>query len=418
MRKYLFLTAAALIAPGLAFAQAVPPAPPPIATPGIVLNEQLQLGDVFQTIQVTVPEAPASIASSLAAGNVVSSLTSNGGQTFTNTQAMLGQAAARTENLAGNISGPVSTTASAYGNAAQSSAQGDTLTNLSYQNMAGFTEATAFTGVTLGGTDIATSTTAVANAVGFSSRDSEIGGNIGQRNDGAVFSSNLVNSCCNTNSATVTSSAIGNSISGSGVNTTTIYSAQQERLGFGSVEAGNLVYSPAGTNVTSASQAAGNTHTMANTFGYANVDNFQNNQGYVRSESAVWLDTFNGYAVSSAYGVGNSMLLSNSASDTRLANRQITEGNVDAVADLTGASATGATGIISSMAIGNAVTGFLCGNCGDPTAAPSISADNNQLNYSAVRSFGTVNMLGASGAIIASGAAVGNTASFIANRGN
>jgi hypothetical protein len=418
MRKYLFLTAAALIAPGLAFAQAAPPAPPPIATPGVVLNEQLQLGDVFQSIQVTVPIAPTSIASSLAAGNVVSSLTTNGGQGFTNTQATLGQVSARTENIVGEVTGPVSTTASAYGNAGQSQAQGDTLANLSYQNMAGRTEATAFTGVTLGGTDIATSTTAVANAFGFENRDAEIGGNIAQRNDGAVFSSNLLSSCCNTNSATITSSAIGNSISGNGYNTTTVYSSQQERLGFGSVEAGNLVYSPTGTNVTSASQAAGNTHTMTNAFGYTNVDNFQNNQGYVRSESALWLDTFNGYAVSSAYGVGNSMLLSNSASDTRLANRQIAEGGVDAVADLTGASATGAPGILSSMAIGNAVTGFLCGNCGDPTAAPSISGENNQINYGGVRAFGTVNMLGASGPIIASGAAVGNTASFIARRGN
>lgn len=418
MRKFLFLTAAALVAPGLAFAQAAPPAPPPIATPGIVLNEQLQLGDVFQSIQVVVPTAPTSIASSLAAGNVVSSLTENGGQGFTNVQATLGQVASRTENFVGAVTGPVSTVAAAYGNAAQSSAQGDTLANLSYQDMQGRTEATAFTGVSQGGSDIATSTTAVANAFGFANRDADIGGNIGQRNDGAVFSSNLVNSCCNTNSATITSSAIGNSISGNGYNTTTIYSAQQERLGFGSVEAGNLVYSPTGTNVTSASQAAGNTHTMTNAFGYTNIDNFQNNQGYVRSESAVWLDTFNGYAVSSAYGVGNSMLLSNSASDTRLANRQITEGGVDAVADLTGASATGAPGILSTMAIGNAVTGFLCGNCGDPAAAPSISADNNQVNFSGVRAFGTVNMLGASGPVIASGAAVGNTASFIARRGN
>jgi hypothetical protein len=132
----------------------------------------------------------------------------------------------------------------------------------------------------------------------------------------------------------------------------------------------------------------------------------------------VWLDTFNGYAVSSAYGVGNSMLLSNSSSDTRLANRQIAEGGVDAVADLTGASATGAPGIVSSMAIGNAVTGYLCGNCGDPTAAPSMSGENNQINFGGVRAFGTVNMLGASGAIVANGAAVGNTASFIARRGN
>lgn len=410
MRNFLFLTVAALAAPGLVLAQTAPPR--------IILNEQLQLDAATMVLTVTVPDAPSVVASSVANGNTTSALTDMGGQTFTNTQRTEGQVAARGEVVAGVIDGLVLNSVNAYGNAAQASALAGDMSNLSSQDMANRTEATAFTGVTTGGTDIVTSATAVANAYGFANRDAEINGNIAQRNDGAVFSSNQLSSCCNTNSMTITSAAVGNSINGVGSSTTTRYNAQQERLGFGSVEAGNLVYSPNGLNVTSASQASGNTHTMTNTFGFVDLGNFQNNQGYVRSQSAVQLDQFSGFATSSAYSVGNSMLLSNSASDTVLGNLQIAEGGVDALASLTGASATGAPVTLSASAIGNAVTGFLCGNCGDPRATPNLTATSNQVNFGAVRSFGTVTMTGPSGAVIASGAAIGNTASFISNRGN
>ncbi|HOZ27937.1 MAG TPA: hypothetical protein PK080_11290, partial [Hyphomonadaceae bacterium] len=77
-------------------------------------------------------------------------------------------------------------------------------------------------------------------------------------------------------------------------------------------------------------------------------------------------------------------------------------------AQFTGSSSDGGEVLVSSTAIGNAFTGYVCSQCGDA----ALSGTVNQINGGNITSTGTISANGAS-AIVGSTSAIGNSATFL-----
>jgi hypothetical protein len=165
--------------------------------------------------------------------------------------------------------------------------------------------------------------------------------------------------------------------------------------------------------VTSAAAAAGNLAEIQNKYGYAQLDGFQGNKGNITAASVVQLNDWGGFAVSGANAIGNSALVSNLGSDVTVGMQQNNFGNVTAFGMLEGNSSRGGVGVVSASAIGNAITGYACASCGSPSV--KVEGYSNQMNVGNVTASTFVGV-GTAGPIIASATAVGNSATFIAQR--
>jgi hypothetical protein len=88
-------------------------------------------------------------------------------------------------------------------------------------------------------------------------------------------------------------------------------------------------------------------------------------------------------------------------------------GNVTSFAMLEGNSSRGGVGSVSSMATGNAITGYACASCG--SAGVKVEGYSTQVNNAAVTAATYVGV-GTAGQINANATAIGNSATFIAQR--
>jgi hypothetical protein len=112
-----------------------------------------------------------------------------------------------------------------------------------------------------------------------------------------------------------------------------------------------------------------------------------------------------------AYGVGNSVILSNNGPSARLWSEQTSAGDVTSSATFTGG--TGANVFASSTAMGNAVSGYACAECGG-----SIDASNTQTSSGRVRANSTVTITGRARSVAGQATAVGNSATYEVSSGN
>jgi hypothetical protein len=166
--------------------------------------------------------------------------------------------------------------------------------------------------------------------------------------------------------------------------------------------------------VTAASTAAANSATINNEWGYAQIRGRQSSATSVSADTRVTLGSWDGTAAVSAYGVGNATLATNVGSDMVLDVTQLNTGGVDANAQFNAGSGNGGDVVVASTAIGNAVTGYVCSQCGDA----ALSATTSQTNGGNITSTGSISVNGA-GAIYGSASAIGNSATFITSkRGN
>ena len=164
-------------------------------------------------------------------------------------------------------------------------------------------------------------------------------------------------------------------------------------------------------DVTVASASAGNSASIANEWGYAQLRGRQTNVSFVSADTSVSLGQWSGAGVSSAYGVGNATLATNVGSDLMVDVGQINTGGVATSASFEGSG--GGEAILASTAIGNAFTGFVCSYCGEAAVSGTVS----QSNSANIASTGTIAVNG-TGNLIGSASAIGNSASFVASRSN
>ena len=135
----------------------------------------------------------------------------------------------------------------------------------------------------------------------------------------------------------------------------------------------------------------------------------QSNTGAVNASAQQTLNSWYGTAANSAYGVGNSTLVSNAGSYTGLSSEQSNGADITVSSAVYSASGGGAGGDVVSNAtgVGNAVSAYACASCNG-----TISAHNKQTNSGTVKVSNTETTEGLSGSVSGVASAVGNTASY------
>ncbi len=381
------------------------------ANPNAGTIDQVKFGDVWADMDVHVPEYTHEVGSaSTAVGNTAAAQRKSGDVTAEISQSFDGSSRA-TNRLRGYSAGTAVATTTAYGNASSGG------TNYGYnayhaqQDAAGTID--AYTQVELlGGNEVAAATTSIANV---STTDNNFGNNYA---DQTQYSSAGVNSetdadmYANAYSATFATTAGGNAMSTNGYTSSNYNRALQKTETGSTIRGVTDTYITDGTNVTSATNSFGNSATVDNEWGYATLgldgaETKQENGADVDAQSYLTLDNWSGYASSSAYGVGNSALVSNIGSDTAIYADQENTGTVTSQASFTGESWTGGAGVVTSTAIGNAATASVCNYCSDGAVGGRINQTNSGQVYatgSATTTYG--------GSVYGSATAVGNSATL------
>lgn len=374
-----------------------------------IINEQIQLGDVFADMNVVVPgQTDGDVsATGLAYGNTVSVDSAVGGWASSD-QTMMGEAAARAEISGGDIAGTATASSIAYGNSGMFIvSDGDSVGDPLDQLMGG-PNVSAQTIVNVGTTGaISAASVATANTLGVEVSNGDTTSNVDQQSAANVIAETDVDACCTSDGTLASATAIANSYSSDTTTSTVRAAVTQTATGPASTAIVD-VYQAGGSDITAASSASGNSIVIDNEWGYAQLDGSQDNQSVAASETYVTLDDWAGTASASSYGVGNSVLIYNVGSDANGFYTQSNTGDVFASTEFDGTSSNGGVAMTSATAIGNAYTTSVCTGCGAGTAGGSI-AQYNGATVSA-SNYGTAT---GAGGYYGSAAAIGNSASFV-----
>jgi hypothetical protein len=377
-----------------------------------VLNGQVQLNDVMGVLNVQMGDANGIAGTSVAAGNNMAAKTVERNMNVVSTQNLDGNVNALSNISAGSARGTTVSTAVASGNVAQVEGCCASTTSDMNQIAAYGKSIDANSIVRVGSSDaIVSAAQSTGNQFAGWTANGQTKGFAGQYNASTINSVSVVEACCNNTSVTSGSVAAANSARWGG-ETATIY-ADVDQKNYAAVNSTSRVGIHSATNVTSGAAAAGNLAEIQNKWGYAQLDGYQENNSAIRSASIVHLGDWGGHAVSGSNSIGNSALVSNLGSDVTMSMNQHNGGNVSSYASLDGNSSRGGVGAVSSMATGNAITGYACASCGSPSV--KVEGYTNQFNNGSVTAIANVGV-GTAGFISANATAIGNSATFIAQR--
>ena len=379
-----------------------------------IINQQIQLGDVFSDMNVVVPGSTDGDATSIsmAYGNTVSGYNGNGGANVQSDQTFDANAEANAALSGGDIGGTAAANAIAYGNSAvwethNGSLTGDQLNQVTADG----SNITARTSIDVGTTNaISSAATATANTTAVYVYDGDNTVTSRQFSGANVLAENSTDACCDNESSTTTATAVSNSYHSWSTTSTVNADVEQSATGT-AVTARVSVNQTDGNDVVGAANASANSITVDNEWGYARLEGSQDNQSDVAAESTVTLTDWSGMAASSANGVGNSALLTNIGSDAALDFSQTNSGDVYTTAEFDGDTTYNGTVTTNSTSIGNAFTGFVCTTCGDGVMGGTIY----QSNSGDVRSVGQ-GYAGASGGYAGAASAIGNSATFMTSQ--
>ena len=380
----------------------------------VVVIDQVSLGDVFADMFVVLDDVtPGASAVATATGNTSTAATETGDVDYNATQSQQGDVSATTTLLGGPVyGGTASTYTTSYGNAASSSTTNGT--DFHYVTQESYGDVSASSDIYLDGADDVTATTTAAANV--SSYETEYGTNRGfqeQRAYGDVTATTVADMCCNNDTVTIASVASGNTVSSYGWTTTSYNGAVQVTDTDSTISSDTDIRMQTGTSVNGSATASGNSITVENEWGYATLGRdgsevFQGNGAEIEAVSTVSIDDWSGTSGSTAYGVGNSALISNIGSDTAMYANQENYGDVSSYASFDGASYDGSFGYVSSTAIGNAATATMCYSCSNDGV---LSGRTNQTNSANVSAYGVARSNGG-GFVQGAATAVGNSATY------
>ena len=227
-------------------------------------------------------------------------------------------------------------------------------------------------------------------------------GNASEADGGAV----LQYSPGNTSYSSV---AVSNNITATGTNASTQTLNLSQSMTGDHTQATKFIAYGNGQAIDTSATASSNNISVSNDGGALDVTALQDNQGYVRSQAETTAYEF-GSSSSTASGVGNSLLASETGRSLVLNNTQTNSGaGVDVIA-----SSSGATGFdlaATATAMGNAATGFACTLCGG-----NISVINSQTSSADVGARSTIGVDGQARSITGVATAVGNSATFYVSK--
>lgn len=371
-----------------------------------VLNGQLQWGDVVSTMNVVSRNGAPQVSSvATSAGNAVSGANLSGDLDAESEQTMSGAAFATATADANNVS-TAAIVATAQGNTAEAQTERGNLNLIASQTSDGGDTLARATATLANAQTLSAGSTAAANNTATGADHGDLNVRLTQNASNSSYAITDVDACC-TGTTVAGSSAAANTYGSSSITSTVDARYTQNSTG-GESRATTDVYQYRAYDITAASTAAANSASISNEWGYTSIRGRQNSSTNVAADTRVTVGTWSGTAVASAYGVGNTTLATNIGSDMVVDIAQVNTGGVDANAQFSGSSSDAGQVLVSSTAIGNAFTGYVCSQCGDAALSGSV----NQVNGSNITSTGTISTNGA-GAILGSASAIGNSATFV-----
>lgn len=384
---------------------------------GLVLNEQIQLGEVIAGQTLNVVDVSDQVTVSTAAhGNSLTGGADGEALDVRSSQEMRGDASASTTlTLGGATNGPVSSATQARGNYLAGTATKAQMAIDATQTVSGdVTASTVITGTNaqlVGGGQIGAA--AFGNTValagnGEGSDRASLMGTIDQTVTGDVRATNTASPRFVRDPAEFSSQAVANA-----VQATTGPSANQElevrqRSSGAMVEADTGIYAGNGWNLAARAHAGGNQAGFYNQGGSLVPTTDQANSAVIRSEAELSAYDF-GKATAAATAVANEVTVGNNDIYVDIDNTQVNSGGVEATASFVGQ--TGYDAYVGANAAGNSVTGYACAECGGDLTARNVQTNSG--NVSAVAST-TINGSGRN--VIAGANAVGNAATFYVTR--
>jgi len=383
---------------------------------GLVLNQQLQLGDVVAGQTLNVVDVSDQVAvSNVAQGNEL--IGAGDGRDFDvrSSQDARNDVSAATVLTLDGPTGRVTSVTQARGNYLAGTATQAQMGIDATQGVSG--DVTASTEITgqdaqlVGGGTIAAS--ALGNTValagnGSGSNRAALLGTIDQTATGVVRATNTASPRFVRDPAEFSSQAVANA-----VQTTSGPSANQElevrqRSSGALVEADTGIYAGNGWNLAARAHAGGNQAGFYNQGGSLVTTTDQANSAVIRSEAELSSYDF-GKATASASAIANEVNVGNNDIYVDIDNTQLNTGGVEATASFVGQK--GYDAYVGANAAGNSVTGYACGDCGG-----DLNARNVQTNSGNVSAFANTTINGSGRNVIAGANAVGNTATFYVTR--
>jgi hypothetical protein len=377
-------------------------------------NDQNQYGDVTATMTVdsrgqSTGTNSGISSSATAVGNTASAANLTGPLRLRSRQTFSGAAISNSTALADDACCYAVSVATAQGNAIEAqSVGGATAHDIVQTADGGDVSATAQANIRMTSQLSVVASSALNNAATRHENGTQDVA-VTQTASASAYSAVDADACCTGATVAAASSSI-NAWSGEASTATTRAVVTQASTGTNSRATVDSYQVQAAGDMTAAASAAANSATLASEFGYADLRARQTSSTNVAADTRLSAGTFNGAAVASAYGVGNSVLATNVGSDLQVDIGQINTGGVSADAQFTGGTGGVASGtaIVTSAAIGNAATTWVCSYCGDSSAYGTV-VQNNGGN---ITSTGTITATGAIGAI-GSASAVGNSATYV-----
>lgn len=379
----------------------------------IVLNQQLQLGDVVagQTLNVVDSQDQVTIQTS-AQGNSASGAVENGSISVQSEQDMRGDAVATTDlTLGGNTWGAVNATTQAGGNYLAVSAYDASLTlDASQSNSGGLVSATTEVGDSNARlhAGAAVGASAISNTAALYGEGSFVSGAIEQSSSAVVRSFGRIESQYIPAEASVTSHAI--------VNAVAVNSGQTSGQDLSIIQrsSGDFIEAEASSNAGNAwdlaarARATANQAVLYNEGGSVVTTSDQQNSSFVRAAALTTAYDY-GRAESYARGAGNELSVGNNDIYVEIDNTQFNSGGVDVTATFSGANGYDVS--VGADAVGNSVTGYACSTC-----EGYLEARNSQTNQGDVSAIANTTVSGSNRSVITGANAVGNSASFYVSR--
>jgi len=381
--------------------------------PDFVLNDQVQVGDVFanQTLDV-VEVTESTTGTTTSTGNAYTGSTDGRNVDIRSNQTLQGAVTADTRlNAASNAGVAVNLATTATGNTGDSNAAGAAaMTGVFTQN----TGAVAIYGhshieapnATAG--DVTSSTQAIGNSQGFGISYAASGVRVNQTNNATVTADGGGVIGETTGSTVIAGAAAANNVTNSGALSAAERMIVTQRNNAALTQASQFTAFGSSYLATTSATATGNNISATNQGPLLDVTADQNNQAYVRAQAENSSYLYSAPQVS-AYGVGNSVLAGDLNGQLVLDNAQVNDGGgIESVASFTGGQGYDPT--VSSTAVGNAATGYACGDCG------GMSIESRQVNNVDVGATSTTTITGYARRVNGVATAVGNTATYYVNR--
>lgn len=375
------------------------------------LNGQLQWGDVISTVDVVSRNGAQTVSSvATSTGNAVSGANLSGDLEAQSEQTMSGATFATAIVDANNV-GEAAVIATAQGNTAQAQTENGNLLLDAAQISDGGDVLARARAIVANSQTLSTTSTSAGNNTATDADHGDLTVQLRQDASNSSYAITDVDACCT--GTTVAGSSSVTNIYGSSSTTSTVDAKYEQNSTGAESRATTDVYQYRAYDVTAASTAAANSATINNEWGYTAIRGRQTSSTDVAADTRLTVGTWSGVAVVSAYGVGNTTLATNIGSDMVIDIAQMNTGGVDANAQFADSSSDGGQVLVSSTAVGNGFTGYVCSQCGDAALSGTIS----QTNGGNITSTGTISTNGA-GAIIGSASAIGNSATFITTQRN